>query len=155
VRRAEPNLPGADSNRDVMARTPQDVTDAELAVMQVLWDEGPLPIRRITEVLYPAGKTAQYATVQKLLERLEQKDCVTRDRSAAVHVFAAALGRDELIGRRLQAVAEKLCGGSWTPLLTHLVQVQRLSEKDRNTLRRLIEELGPPSRKERRGKEPA
>src|SRR5688572_10896629 len=119
-----------------MARTPQDVTDAELAVMQVLWDEGPLPIRRITEVLYPAGKTAQYATVQKLLERLEQKDCVTRDRSAAVHVFVAALGRDELIGRRLQAVAEKLCGGSWTPLLTQLVQVQRLSEKDRNTLRR-------------------
>jgi BlaI family penicillinase repressor len=135
-----------------MARTPQDVTDAELAVMQVLWDEGPLPIRRITEVLYPAGKTAQYATVQKLLERLEQKDCVTRDRSAAVHVFAAALGRDELIGRRLQAVAEKLCGGSWTPLLTHLVQTERLSHQDRQALRQLIDDLDQPrTRKDRRG----
>ena len=56
-----------------MARTPQDVTDAELAVLQALWEHGPLPIRRITEVLYPEGKTAQYATVQKLLERLETK----------------------------------------------------------------------------------
>jgi predicted transcriptional regulator len=138
-----------------MARPPQDITDSELAVLQLLWDEGPLPIRRITDILYPRGKTAQYATVQKLLERLEQKDCVRRDRSAAVHVFSAALAREELIGRRLQAVAEKLCGGSWTPLLTHLVQGQRLSEKDRHALRRLIDELGPAPRKERRGKEPS
>ena len=66
-----------------MARTPQDVTDAELAVLQALWEEGPLPIRRLTESLYPGGKTAQYATVQKLLERLERKDCVRRNRRAA------------------------------------------------------------------------
>ena len=55
-----------------MARTPRDITDAELAVLQVLWDAGPLPIRRITGRLYPGGTAAQYATVQKLLERLEQ-----------------------------------------------------------------------------------
>ncbi len=135
-----------------MARTPQDITDAELAVLQVLWDEGPLPIRRITEILYPAGTTAQYATVQKLLERLESKNCVARDRSAPVHVFAATLDRDALVGRRLQAVAEKLCGGSWTPLLTHLVQAERLSEHDRQMLRQLIHDT-PAPRKERRGKE--
>jgi len=142
-----------------MARPPQDITDAELAVLEVLWHAGPLPIRRITDVLYPRGKTAQYATVQKLLERLEQKGCVARDRSAAIHVFAPAIERDELIGRRLQAVAEKLCGGSWTPLLTHLVQVQRLSEKDRHVLRRLIDDLDAapaavPVRKERRKEQP-
>ena len=136
-----------------MARTPQDITDAELAVLQVLWDEGPLPIRRITEILYPSGKAAQYATVQKLLERLEAKECVERDRTAAVHVFAATLNRDQLVGRRLQAVAEKLCGGSWTPLLTHLVQGQRLSDQDRHMLRQLIQDHAPAARKERRGKE--
>ena len=139
-----------------MARTPQDITDAELAVLQVLWDEGPLPIRRITEILYPSGKAAQYATVQKLLERLEIKECVARDRSAPVHVFSATLGRDELVGRRLQAVAEKLCGGSWTPLLTTLVQGQRLTDDDRKKLRELIHDHDAPApRKERRGKEHA
>ncbi len=151
-----------------MARTPQDITDAELAVLQVLWDaDGPLPIRPITEILYPSGKAAQYATVQKLLERLEAKECVARDRSAPVHVFSATLGRDELVGRRLQAVAEKLCGGSWTPLLTHLVQGQRLSHQDRHMLRQLIHDHDAPaarvrkggpvpfSDKERRGKEQA
>ena len=129
-----------------MARTPQDITDAELAVLQVLWDEGPCSIRRITDVLYPDGKAAQYATVQKLLERLEAKGCVRRDRRAAVHQFGAAIDRDELIGRRLQSVAEKLCGGSWTPLLTHLVHNQKLSAQDRQALRELIEELDQSSR---------
>src|SRR5262249_44543811 len=101
-----------------MARTPQDITDAELSVMQVLWEQGPATIRRLTDVLYPDGRASSYATVQKLLERLEAKGCVRRDRGGSVHVFAAALGRDELIGRRLQDVAQKLCGGSLTPLLT-------------------------------------
>src|SRR5688500_17614724 len=118
-----------------MARTPQDITDAELAVLQVLWEHGPLQIRRITEFLYPEGRTAQYATVQKLLERLEAKDCVARDRSTSVHVFSATVGRDELVGRRLRQVAEKLCGGSWTPLLTHLMQVEKLSAQERQALR--------------------
>lgn len=134
-----------------MARTPQDITDAELAVLQVLWDKGPSTIRQITDLLYPDGKTAQYATVQKLLERLEQKGCVARDRRPAVHVFAARLERDDLVGRRLRAVADKLCGGSWTPLLTHLVQHQRLSHEERQQLRALIEE-SDQEKKTRRGK---
>jgi predicted transcriptional regulator len=124
-----------------MARNPQDVTETELAVLQVLWDEGPATIRRITDLVYPEGGAAHYATVQKLLERLEAKGCVTRDRRPAAHTFAAAMGRDDLIGRRLQAMAEQLCGGSLTPLLTHLVKGRRLSARERQDLRELIDEL--------------
>ena len=79
--------------------------------------------------------------MQKLLDRLEDKRCVKRDRRPAVHVFAATLDRGELIGRRLQSVAEKLCGGSLTPLLTHLVRTKRLSARERQELRDLIDEL--------------
>lgn len=124
-----------------MARIPQDVTDAELAVLQVLWDRGPATIRTLTDVLYPAGGTAHYATVQKLLERLEAKDCVARRRLAAAHTFEAAIDRGELIGRRLECVAEKLCGGSLTPLLTHLVRTRKLTSRQRQELRTLIDEL--------------
>lgn len=125
-----------------MARTPQDITDAELAVMQALWEQGPATIRALTDVIYPEGGAAQYATVQKLLERLEAKECVRRDRRASVHVFAAAVDRDELIGRRLRAVADKLCGGSLTPLLTNLVRARPLSARERRELRALMNELG-------------
>jgi predicted transcriptional regulator len=79
--------------------------------------------------------------VQKLLDRLEAKGCVERDRSGWAHVFRAAIDRDELIGRRLQAVAEKLCGGSLTPLLTNLVRSKRLTARERRELRKLMNEL--------------
>lgn len=124
-----------------MARTAQAIPDAELAVLQVLWGRGPATIRHLTDALYPRGSTAHYATVQKLLERLEAKGCVHRDRSTAVHRFTAGIDREELGGRQLRAVAEKLCGGSLTPLLTHLVRTKRLTAEERHSLRALIEEL--------------
>src|SRR5579872_6415586 len=64
-----------------MARTPQDITDAELSVLQILWDKGRETIRELTDVLYPSGTGVHYATVQKLLERLEGKKFVKRDRT--------------------------------------------------------------------------
>lgn len=132
-----------------MARTPQDITDAELAVLEVLWDEGTATIRHITDALYPEGNAAHYATVQKLLERLEGKGCVRRDRTATVHRFVASIARGELVGRRLQNLAEQLCGGSWTPLLTHLVQARKLGSAERKALRALIDELDQEDRRKK------
>jgi BlaI family transcriptional regulator, penicillinase repressor len=118
-----------------------DVTEAELALLQALWDDGPATIRQLVERVYRQTGASVYATVQKLLDRLEVKGCVERDRRGAVHVFRAAINRDELIGRRLRAVADSLCGGSLSPLLTHLVEGRGLSEKERRELRALVEKL--------------
>ena len=134
-----------------MGRTPQDVTDAELAILEVLWRDGPATIRQLTDTLYPLGTSAHYATVQKLLERLEAKDFVRRQRSVAAHRFTAAVDRADLIGRRLQATAEKLCGGSLTPLLMHLVRARRLSARERQELRSLIDELDQQPKKAKGG----
>jgi predicted transcriptional regulator len=133
-----------------MPRTPQEVTDAELAILQILWDRQAATIRELTDRLYPEGGTSAYATVQKLLERLETKGCVKRDRSEAVHQFRAEICRDELIGRRLRNMAEKLCGGSLTPLLAHLVKAEKLSASQRRELRDLIDQLDEPKKHERR-----
>jgi len=124
-----------------MKRSEVDVTEAELALLTALWDHGPATIRRLAERVYGGGGASSYATVQKLLERLEQKGCVARDRRESVHVFSAAVDRGELIGRRLRAVADALCGGSFTPLLTHLVEGEGLSSTDRDELRSLIDRL--------------
>jgi BlaI family transcriptional regulator, penicillinase repressor len=133
-----------------MARTPQDVTDAELAVLQVLWDQGPMTVRQLADVLYTGNRPSQVATVQKLLERLESKGCVSRDREGGVYLFRAAVDRDELIGRRLQDLAEKLCGGSLTPLLTNLVRAKRLTAREYQELLNLIESLDPGSQPKRK-----
>ena len=133
-----------------MARTPQDVTDAELAVLQVLWEQGPSTIRQITDQLYPEGRTAQYATVQKLLERLEAKGHVTHGRGEAGLTFSAATDREQLISRRLLDVADKLCGGSLTPLLMNLVRSRALTARELADLQDLVKELSrrarPPDR---------
>jgi predicted transcriptional regulator len=131
-----------------MAPKRQDVPDAELAVLQALWDAGPATIRQLTDTLYPRGTTAHYATVQKLLERLEAKGYVRRRRQSAAHLFEATVDRDGLIGRLLEQMADKLCGGSVTPLLTHLansVRNRRLTVRERQELRALIEQLGSNS----------
>ena len=133
-----------------MARTPQDVTETELAILQRLWEQGAATIRQLTDAVYPGGGTPKYATVQKLLERLEEDGHVARDRRGTAHTFTAAIARDELIGRRLEDVAEKLCGGSLTPLLTHLVRTKRLSAHERQELRALIDELEKENKKDKR-----
>jgi BlaI family transcriptional regulator, penicillinase repressor len=124
-----------------MGQRNPDVTEAELALLQALWDAGPATIRQLVERVYKQTGTSVYGTVQKLLDRLEAKGCVQRDRGGPVHVFRAAIDRGELIGRRLRAVADALCGGSLTPLLTHLVEGRGLSERERRELRALIEKL--------------
>src|SRR6516162_7047738 len=123
-----------------MGRPAQDITESELSVLRILWDRGTATIRQLTGVLYPRGGAAQYATVQKLLDRIETKGYVRRDRTLYVHVFAALLDREELIGRRLRSLAETLCVGSLTPLLTHLARAKDLTAEDRMALRTIIEE---------------
>ena len=124
-----------------MPRKPQDVTDAELAILQFLWDHGEATVRKITEDLYPTESGSDLATVQKLLKRLEAKQCVSLDRSVWPRVYQATTDRSQLVGRRLQSTADELCDGALTPLLTHLVKGRRLSRKDRAALRNLLDEL--------------
>jgi len=130
-----------------MPRPAQDVTDAELAILQVLWDRGQASVRELTEQLYAEYSSSQHATVQKLLERLEAKNCVRRNRETWPHLFEAAIERGDLIDRKLQETADKLCDGSIQPLITHLVKGGRLSPSQRRSLRSLLDELDKESRK--------
>lgn len=123
-----------------MAIKPADVTDAELAVLQVLWNT-PATIREITDVIYPAGSLSHYATVKKLLSRIEAKGLVNRDASQFAHRFTAAITQDDLIARRLQHVAEDICDGSHAPLLMNLLKSRKYSAEERRQLYALFEEL--------------
>ena len=124
-----------------MARRPQDVTEAELEVLRALWDLGPATIRALADRIYPSGGPSEYATVQKLLERLEDKGHVRHRLEGRQNVYAARLGREDLVARRLRDTADSLCDGSMTPLLTHLVNAGRLSADELGELRRLVDAL--------------
>jgi BlaI family transcriptional regulator, penicillinase repressor len=128
-------------------RAAEDVTDTELAMLRVLWERGEATRRQVTDALYPGGAEAHYATVQNLLGRLERKGFVGRERRENVWVFSALVDRDEFISRRLQGLADKLCGGAVAPLVMNLVRSQPLSPEE-------IEELYAFLRNHRRRAKP-
>lgn len=115
------------------------VPDAELAVLKVLWERDGATIREIAEAVYPGAGPSEHATVQKLLERLERRQCAARRREGRRNVWTAAVAREELIRDRLREAAEKLCEGSLTPLLTELVHAGALDAEELAELRRLID----------------
>jgi BlaI family transcriptional regulator, penicillinase repressor len=121
-------------------RGPAPITDAELRVMEELWNLGQASIRDLRDALYPDGGASKFATVQKLLSRLAAKRLVRRRKDEAIWVFRATIGRDELIGGELRRVADRLGGASLTPLLTHLIEAGDLTAQDRARLRRLLDE---------------
>ncbi|MEX2137868.1 MAG: BlaI/MecI/CopY family transcriptional regulator [Pirellulales bacterium] len=135
-----------------MAPSQSDVTEAELAVLEILWERGIATVRQIAEAIYPQITSSEHATVQKLLDRLKAKNCVDRDRSVWPHQFTALVQREQLIGRRLEGMAERLCGGSLQPLLTHLVRNTKLSSQERRSLRALLDELDQEQTPTRRSK---
>lgn len=138
-----------------MGNRTKDVTEAEFAVLQALWDRDGATIRELTAVLYPQGQASQYATVQKLLERLEGKGCVERRTESRAHQFRAAVDRDDLIGRELRRTADRLCEGSLTPLLTHLARSSRLDRAELDELRKLVDDLERETDRSKRERGPA
>jgi len=118
-----------------------DVTDAELAVMRVLWTHGSATVRAIADVLYPGGDAVHYGTVQKLLHRLAVKRCVARVRLRTPIEFAATVAQQALVDLRLQQVVDGLCAGSLTPVISHLAARRELTAAERNQLLRFIDEL--------------
>ena len=114
-------------------------SDAELAVLKLLWDNERLPAREIREQLYPEGTPSDHATVQKLLQRLEQKKLIARDRRSFAHQFRALVTREELAGEQLEALASKLTDGSMVPFILHAVNTKALTAEERNEIRRLLD----------------
>jgi BlaI family transcriptional regulator, penicillinase repressor len=117
------------------------VTDAELSVLDFLWTHGPSPVREISHGVYAENTPAFHATVNSLLEQLETKGYVDRDRSRFAHVFKARVDRATLVGMQLQQLADSHFGGGLAPMLLTLIDNIRLKPKDRNAIRRIVESI--------------
>jgi len=121
---------------------PVTLANAELAVMELLWDQSGLTARHIREALYPDATRAQHGTVQRLLQRLEEKGFVTRDKTLPVHLFAPAVSREAYASGQLESLAARLTGGSLAPLITHLIEQDRITTDEIERLRRILKENG-------------
>ncbi|MEM1228042.1 MAG: BlaI/MecI/CopY family transcriptional regulator [Planctomycetota bacterium] len=123
-----------------MAAPKSVITDTEIDVLTVLWNTGSLTAREITEQLYANVEPSSMATVQKLLSRLEDKRMIRRDRSGSPHRFEAIVTIEEVAGMQLDTFAEKLSQGSLSPFVMHLVRAKRLSKRDKQRIRKLLDD---------------
>jgi predicted transcriptional regulator len=122
----------------------EPVTEGELSILEILWDQGTPTTRDIADAIYEKVSDSKMASVQKLLERLEAKGYVERNRRERAHRFAALVSREEFLRHRLQGLADRLCDGAIIPLVTTLLRSKKgLSKKSGEQLRQLIDELWP------------
>jgi predicted transcriptional regulator len=127
---------------DLMGIEP--VTEGELSILEVIWEQETPTSRDIADAIYEKVTDSKMASVQKLLERLETKGCVNRDRRERAHRFRALVSREDFLRHRLEGLADRLCDGAIVPLVTTLLRSKKgLSRKNVDQLRRLIDELWP------------
>jgi len=115
------------------------IANSELAIMELLWENDCLTARQIREKLYPDAKKSQHGTVQKLLQRLEEKGYIVRDDSEFIQRFKARVLRLEYVGAQLESLTSKLTSGSIAPLITHLVEQRKISVTEIEQIQAILE----------------
>lgn len=119
-------------------KKPVRVTDAELAVLKALWQDGPLTAKAITAAVYPKGAESEFAAVHSFLQRLERKGLVARDRGSFVHVFSATASAADVLAAELETLVERLGSDSVAPLIMRLIDQKRLSKNEAAEIRKLL-----------------
>ena len=113
-------------------------TDAELAILRVLWERGAATVRQVHEVLAEARDTG-YTTTLKLMQIMADKGLVTRDESARTHVYAARLTRDETQQQLVSDLLDRAFGGSAAALVLQALSAGETSPEELKQIRELID----------------
>ncbi len=112
-------------------------TDAELAILRVLWNLGPSTVREVHETL---GRDTAYTTVLKTLQIMMDKRLVKRDEKERTHIYAAA--EDEKITQRriVKNLLEKAFGGSAGRLALQALSAKRATPEEMRQIRKLLDQ---------------
>src|SRR5678809_692131 len=91
-------------------------TDAEIAILRVLWARGPSTVREVAEAM---GREGAYTTVLKILQIMTDKGLVRRDESARTHVYKATASADQTQQQLVTDLVNKVFEGSAAKLVMH------------------------------------
>jgi BlaI family transcriptional regulator, penicillinase repressor len=115
-------------------------TQAETAILQVLWQRGPSTVRDVFEVL-KAERSTGYTTVLKLLQIMHEKGLVRRDASQRSHRYEAVASQRHTQQQLVKDLLERAFGGSMQKLVMHALTARKASRKDLAEIRSLLDEL--------------
>jgi predicted transcriptional regulator len=113
-------------------------TDAELAILRVLWTRGPSTVRQVHELLVRERPSA-YTTALKMLQIMTEKGLVERDESDRTHVYRARLSEEETQQQLVGDLLDRAFGGSASKLVMQALATTRATPDELREIRRLIE----------------
>jgi predicted transcriptional regulator len=122
-----------------MPKTLPRPTDAELAILRVLWESGPSTVRQVHNALSESRETG-YTTTLKLMQIMAEKGLVTRDESVRTHVYAARVSRDITQRQLVSDLMDRAFGGSAAALVLQALSAQPTSNEELAEIKKLIEE---------------
>ncbi len=127
-----------------MARLPRP-TEAELAILGVLWAKGPSTVRQVNDALLSTRETG-YTTTLKLMQIMAEKGLVTRDERDRSHVYSARLSQDQTQRQLVSDLVDRAFGGSAAALVLQALSAHPASPDELWEIQRLIEEYRSASR---------
>lgn len=113
------------------------LTEQELEIMKVVWDCDQVTVRDVYEALLGKRKVA-YTTVMTMMNILEQKGHLAKTQEDRAYVYRPTKPRNQVIRGMVREFVNRVFNGSAEPLLLHLVEDRKLSEKDIDEIRALI-----------------
>src|SRR5215470_12010204 len=120
----------------VAARPSKRPTDAELAILRVLWARGPSTVR---EVAREMGRETAYTTILKLLQIMTEKHLVRRDESPRTHVYEATWTEGETQRQLVRDLLERVFDGSASKLVMQALAANKTSRKELDEIRKLLD----------------
>jgi predicted transcriptional regulator len=118
-----------------MTQPSRKPTDAELAILRILWSRGPSTVRDVAAAM---GREEAYTTVLKLLQIMADKRLVRRDESARTHVYEAAHSETEMQQHLVTDLLDRAFDGSAATLVMRALSARKTSAKDLEEIRRLL-----------------
>ena len=113
-------------------------TDAELAILRVLWDRGASTVRQVHDVL-SRTRPAAYTTALKLLQIMTEKGLVRRDETDRTHIYHAKLSEEQTQRQLVRDLVDRAFGGSASKLVLQALATRRASAEELGEIRKLIE----------------
>jgi predicted transcriptional regulator len=113
-------------------------TDAELAILRILWERGPSTVRQVHDVLSRERPSA-YTTALKLLQIMTEKGLVRRDESDRTHIYQARLTEEQTQRQLVRDLLDRAFGGSATKLVMQALAARRATPEELGEIRKLIE----------------
>jgi predicted transcriptional regulator len=114
-------------------------TDAELAILRVLWEHGPSTVRQIQQVMDRLRPTG-YTTVLKLLQIMTDKGLVQRDERERSHVYRPRLSQDQTQRQLLGDLVDRAFAGSTAQLVMQALSSRKASAEELAAIRKLLED---------------